>query len=206
MTSDKPAPAPSDPRLDMEARIFLPQHNWKWFMLRGLIAIALGIAALIFPGFTILTFAMIFAAFSFVDGLFSLISGLRGARDHAERWWALALSGVAGLAVGVIFFIWPLVATTVYAFLLVALIAVWALVTGALEIAAAVRLRKAMEGEIMLGLAGALSMALAIALFAIMMTSPGATILSLGWLIGAYLLASGVALTALAFRLRRGEY
>jgi len=204
--STVPPPSPSTGQATAEFAsgfLVLPQHNWKWFLLRGVIALVLGIAAMLFPGFTLLTFAMLFAAFSFADGVLSLIAGIRGAREKAERWGALVFSGLIGILIGVVFFVWPLLATATYAFLLIVLIAFWAFVTGVLEIVAAIRLRKTIEGEVLLGLAGALSVLLAVALIAMLVAWPGATLLSVGWLIGAYMLASGIALVVLALRLRQ---
>ncbi len=204
--STTPPRATTQPETSFAASLLVvPQHNWKWFLVRGIVAIALGIVAMIFPGFTLLTFAMLFAAFSFVDGVGSLIAGIRGAREDADRWGALIFSGVAGIAVGTTFFIWPLLATATYAFLLVLLIAFWALITGTLEIAAAIRLRQTIEGEIMLGLAGVLSVLLGLVLVVMLVARTGATLLSVGWLIGVYMLVSGIALTVLALRLKRRE-
>ncbi len=204
--STTPPRSPTATEMPLAAGLLLvPQHNWKWFLVRGIVAIALGIVAMIFPGFTLLTFAMLFAAFSFVDGVSSLIAGIRGAREDADRWGALIFSGVTGIVVGVAFFLWPLLATATYAFLLVLLIAFWALITGTLEIAAAIRLRQTIEGEIMLAFVGVLSVLLGLALVVMLITSPGATLLSIGWLIGAYMLVSGIALVVLALRLKRRE-
>ena len=111
MSTTPPPQAPSGAAGFAASLLVLPQHNWKWFLLRGLIAIALGIIALFFPGFTLLTFAMLFAAFSFADGILSLIAGIRGASEHRDRWGALVFSGITGILVGVVFFIWPLLAT-----------------------------------------------------------------------------------------------
>ena len=198
-----PAPAAADSAAQFEARMLvLPKHNWSWFLLRGLISLALGVVALFFPGLTVFAFALVFAAFSFVDGLFSLVAGVRGAQHHTERWGALVFSGVLGIGIGVVFMAWPLVATAAYAFVLVLLIAFWALFSGLFEISAAVRLRKEIEGEFWLGLVGIFSIALAIAVFWMLATSPAATLLSVGWLIGIYALASGVGLVLLALRLK----
>lgn len=198
-----PAPTQAEGLAEFEARMLvLPKHNWSWFLLRGLIALALGVVALFFPGLTVFAFALVFAAFSFVDGLFSLVAGIRGASHHAERWGGLVLSGVLGIGIGVVFMAWPIFATAAYAYVLVLLIAFWALFSGLFEISAAVRLRKEIEGEFWLGLVGIFSIALAIAVFWMLMTSPAATLLSVGWLIGIYALASGVALVLLAFRLK----
>ena len=130
-------------------------------------------------------------------------AGVRGASHHTERSGALVFSGVIGIAVGVIFFLWPLVATAAYAFMLVVFVALRSLITGVLELSAAIRLRRHVEGEVLLAIVGALSILLGIAVLWLLMTAPGATLISVGWLIGVYALASGAALVVLALRLKR---
>ena len=83
--------------------------SWRADTVR--LGIALGAVALFYPGLTLYAFALVFAAFSFVDGIFALIAGVRGASHHTQRWGALVLSGIVGIAVGVIFVLWPLLAT-----------------------------------------------------------------------------------------------
>ncbi|WP_336977925.1 HdeD family acid-resistance protein [Altererythrobacter fulvus] len=189
---------------EFQASIFvLPRHNWRWFLVRGLLAIALGILALLVPGLTVFAFAMLFGAFSFADGLLSLGAGIRGARSHADRWGMLVFSGLLGIAVGVLFFVWPMLAAATYALFLVIMLAMWALFTGLFELFAAIRLRREIEGEWLLGLSGALSVLLGVAILAMLAVAPGASLISLGWLIGLYALASGIALVMLALRLRK---
>ncbi|WP_260045952.1 HdeD family acid-resistance protein [Novosphingobium mangrovi (ex Huang et al. 2023)] len=196
-------PYPSVPVTDWN--IFkLPHHNANWFLLRGVLAIAFGIVALLLPGSAILAAAFVFAAFTFSDGLFSLISGLRGARHREERWGALIFNGVVGLTVGVLFVIWPLISTMTYAFLLVAFMAAFYLATGIGQIAAAVRLRKEIRGEWVLALLGVSAVLFSGALVYLLWTYPGLTLLTAAWLIGFYAMMSGAFLIALSFRLRLG--
>jgi uncharacterized membrane protein HdeD (DUF308 family) len=68
----------------------------------------------------------------------------------AINWWALVIRGQVAIAVTVLM-------PAITALALVYVIAAWALVTGAFEIAAAIRLRKAIAGEWFLGLSGAAS-------------------------------------------------
>jgi uncharacterized membrane protein HdeD (DUF308 family) len=181
----------------------LVTHTWRWILARGVLLILLGIFALLAPGFALFTFALVFAAYSFVDGVLALVAGVRAARHDGRRWGAMLLSGLAGVAIGVLFALFPLVSTVAYALLIVWLVAAWAAITGVLEIAAAIRLRRAIEGEWLLGLAGALSVLLGAALVWLLFASPAATLLSVAWLIAIYAVISGVALIALGVRMRR---
>lgn len=181
----------------------LPQRNWGFFLARGVLLLLLGIAALLAPGLALFAFALVFAAFSFADGIMAVISAIRGARHKRDRWGALLLSGLAGIAIGVLFVLFPLFSTFAYAMTIVILVAAWAVATGVFEIAAAIRLRKEIEGEWLLGTAGVLSVLLGLALAVLLVMQPGITALSVAWLIAIYALIAGVAFIVLALRLRR---
>ncbi|RXZ66733.1 HdeD family acid-resistance protein [Pelagerythrobacter rhizovicinus] len=181
----------------------LPARNWGWFALRGVLLLVLGGLSLAFPAAALFTFALVFAVYCFIDGIFALASGIRGARRKEERWWALILAGLLGIAVGVIFVLFPGLGTLAYALTAIAVIAGWAVATGVLQIAAAWRLRRAIEGEWLLIASGALTVLLGIGLIALLMVAPEPTLMSVAWMIGIWALIAGMALLVLAFRLRR---
>jgi uncharacterized membrane protein HdeD (DUF308 family) len=97
------------------------------------------------------------------------------------------------VAAGLVAFLVPVITALV----LVLLIAAWAMVTGAFEIAAAIQLRKYIKGEWLLALAGVASVLFALAL----LFNPAAGALALVWLIGAYSIVFGVLLIVLGVRL-----
>jgi uncharacterized membrane protein HdeD (DUF308 family) len=132
-------------------------RNWWLLVVRGVLAVIFGILAFALPGPTVLALVILFAAYMAVDGIMAIVLAIRRAQQRRE-WWALVLEGIAGLAVAVITVIWP----DVTALALLYLIAAWALVTGVMEIVAAVRLRKVIRGEFFLGLAGVASIAFGI--------------------------------------------
>lgn len=184
-------------------RFILPAHNWSWFMLRGVLALLLGIGAIVFPLSAVFAFTMIFAAYCFIDGIASLVAGVRGAREPGHRWGALVFSGIVGILIGILFLAMPLIATVTYAFVTLVMLAAWSIITGALEIMAAIRLRKEIEGEWLLGVSGAISVLLGIAVIAFAIPYPAASILSVAWLIALFAIGTGIVLIAQAMRLRR---
>ena len=107
-------------------------QRWWAVGLRGILGIIFGLICLLTPGIAVGAFVIVFAAYMFVDGIFAIISGIRAARS-GESWGLLILEGVVDLAAGVIAILWP--AITLVA--LVWIVAIWAIVSGALMLAAA---------------------------------------------------------------------
>jgi uncharacterized membrane protein HdeD (DUF308 family) len=167
-------------------------RNWWALALRGVLAILLGVAVVVLPGVTLAALVVLFGAYALVDGVLAIIAGVRAAERH-ERWWSPVLKGLAGIAAGVVTFVQP----SLTALALLYLIGGWGIVTGILEIVAAVHLRRA-HGEWLLVLNGVLSV-----LFGLLVILwPGAGLLTLLWMLGAYTIFFGILLVALAFRLR----
>lgn len=183
-------------------RLVLPVHNWKWFMLRGVLAFLLGIGAIVFPLSAVFAFTMVFAAYCFVDGIASLIAGIHGGQEPGHRWGALVFSGIVGILIGILFLLMPLVATITYAFIVLVMLAAWAIITGILEIIVAVRLHREIEGEWLLGLSGAISVLLGLGVIVLVIPYPAASILSAAWLIAFFALGTGIVLVVQALRLR----
>ena len=184
-------------------RLVLPVHNWRWFMVRGVLALLLGIGAIVFPLSAVFAFTMVFAAYCFIDGIASLVAGMRGAREPGHRWGALVFSGIVGILIGVLFLLAPLVATVTYSIVVLVMLATWAIVTGVLEIVAAVRLRKEIEGEWLLGASGAISVLLGLGIVVLAVPNPVASILSAAWLIALFAFGTGLVLVTQALRLRK---
>ncbi|HWI76668.1 MAG TPA: DUF308 domain-containing protein [Sphingomicrobium sp.] len=194
----------SDPRPSFGGEVSrnLPAHNWGWFLFRGIIALILGLLAIFFPFSALTAFAFLFALFAFVDGVSLLVTGIAGATHHRERWWGLLIAGLAGIAVGVIYMAWPGLSTVSYAFVFLVMIAIWAIVNGLGQIGAAIRLRREIEGEWLLAVAGFFSVLLGVAILVVTAAVPGASLLSVGLIIGFYALLAAVVLIGLAIRLR----
>src|SRR6266403_265158 len=134
-------------------------RNWWVVLLRGIAAIVFGIITFVAPAISFAALVFIFGAYALVDGVLAVVSAIRW-RGATDRWWVLLLEGLAGIAAGVVTFIWP----GISALALLYVIAAWALVTGVLEIAAAIRLRKIITGEWLLALIGILSIVIGVML------------------------------------------
>jgi uncharacterized membrane protein HdeD (DUF308 family) len=175
-----------------EAMSALLAQNWWLVALRGVVGILFGIVALLFPGSTMLSLVILFSAYMLVDGAFAIASAVRAARRH-ERWGWLTLEGIVNIITGILAFLWP--GLTILAFVL--LIAAWAIVSGALMLAAAFRL-KVDHGRWWLVLGGVVSLVYGV----LLILTPLIGALVLTWWLGAYALVFGVVLLVLAFRLR----
>jgi len=168
-------------------------RNWWLLALRGVAGILFGIVAFVWPESTLAALVLVFGAYVFVDGIFAVVAGI-GMRRQMDRWWLLVLEGAAGIILGVLTFRSP--DTT--ALVLLTFIAAWSILTGVLEIATAVRLRKLIANEWLLILSGVVS----IIFGALLIAQPGAGVISIVWLLGAYALLFGILTLMLAFRLR----
>jgi uncharacterized membrane protein HdeD (DUF308 family) len=158
--------------------------------MRGVAAIIFGVLTLLLPGVTLAGLILLFGSYAIVEGVFNVIAAVRG-RGEEPAWWAL-VAGLVSIAAGVVTFLRP--GLTELALLYV--IAGWAVVTGVLEIAAAIRLRRRSRGEVRLGLNGLLSIVFGV----LTMVIPGGGALTIVWLIGGYAILFGGLLLGLSVR------
>jgi uncharacterized membrane protein HdeD (DUF308 family) len=163
-------------------------RNWWVLLIRGILAVLFGIMAFTLPDLTVVTLVLLYGVYAFADGLTAIWVGGR-----ARAWWFVSL-GVLGVVVGVFTFIYP----GITAVALLYLIAAWAIVRGVFEIVTAIKLRKEINNEWMLIIAGILSVLFGVALVA----NPAAGALAVVWIIGAYAFIFGLMMIVLAFRLR----
>lgn len=165
---------------------------WGGLALRGVIAILFGILALSRPGITVEALVYLFGAYVFINGIFALVASVNVAELHG-RWGGMLLVGLLEMVIGVLAFTRPLATTAGLVFY----IAIWAVVTGILEIAAAFRLRNVIPDEWMLAIAGLLSIAFGVVVFA----RPDAGLLSIVWGLGMFAIIFGVLQVGLGFRI-----
>jgi uncharacterized membrane protein HdeD (DUF308 family) len=168
-------------------------RGWWLIVLRGVIAILLGLAAFLWPGLTWLALVLLFGVYAIADGLLAVITGIKRTKDE-PRWWVFLLEGLVSMIVGVIAILQPGLTGLVLLFL----VASWAIITGILEILAAIRLRHEITNEWWLALGGLASMGLGI----LLVLQPAAGGLALIWTLGAYEIIFGIFFVFLGLRLK----
>ena len=172
--------------------IELMSRYWWLVALRGVVSILFGIAAFAWPLATLFVLVIFFGAYMLVDGIFALAQAVR-LRHERMQWPTFLLEGILGILAGALSLVLPGITAIAWIYV----IAAWAIVTGIIEIVAAMHLRSVLAGEIFLLLTGVVSLALGFA-FIVM---PVVSLVVWAWLIGAYAVAFGVFLLGLAFRM-----
>ena len=171
--------------------------NWWALALRGVLSILVGVLALTKPGATLAALVLLIGAYMFVDGVFAIMASLRGMR-RGDRWGWMLVEGILGSVAGIIVFRTPATGALV----LLWLVAFWAITHGIAEIAAGIKLRKIIDNEWLLIIAGVLSLALGI----YVLMRPGVGLLLLVTWVGVYALFAGILMLMLSFKIRKWSH
>ncbi|MGO9660111.1 MAG: HdeD family acid-resistance protein [Acidimicrobiales bacterium] len=162
-------------------------------VLRGLLALGIGVVALAWPGVTVLALVVLFAVYAFIA------AGLQALRAFSSRTagpvFGHLLLGLVDIAAGLVALAWP----GPTALVLVLLVASWAIVTGALELFAAFAKGEEAGSRAMFVLGGLVSMAFGTVLFA----RPDMGAITLALLFGLFNLISGSWMLVRGIELRR---
>jgi uncharacterized membrane protein HdeD (DUF308 family) len=163
---------------------------WWVFTLRGVIAIAFGLATLLWPALTLGVMVLLFGFFALFEGGLTIVNSFK--KGDEKGGWTFLLEGLVGLLACVIVLLgasigsmlWPRVA----AVMLVYYIAGWAILSGLFKIITAIRIRTEVEGEWVLGLSGLISILVGL----ILILRPGTGVLAVAWLIGIFAIILGI--------------
>lgn len=174
---------------------------WWMILIRGILAVLFGILVFVFsPDVTLVALAILFAAYSIVDGVMKITHALR-IRSRSKGWGWLLVAGVLGILAGLIAAFFPVLTGFFGALLVVYLIAFWSIFSGVAGFPAAHAMA---DGGRKTGayVAAALSVLFGIALVVIATINPAGAVSALVWTIGAYAVVVGVLLIALAIGAR----
>ena len=86
-------------------------ERWGWFIVEGLVNLAAGVVAFLWPGLTVLVFVLLIAVWALLSGGLMLGAAFRLDADHG-RWW-LVLGGVASIVYGALLVIAPIIGAVV---------------------------------------------------------------------------------------------
>jgi uncharacterized membrane protein HdeD (DUF308 family) len=169
----------------------LAAQNWAMFVLRGIVALALGVLAFAAPAPTLAALIFVFAAYAIVDGVIAIVLGF-GAPQGPR--WLLVVGGILGVVIGA----YTVVSPQVTAVALVLLIGAFAIVRGVAEVGTAIRLRNYIESAWLYVLSGIVSVVFGTYLI----VAPGEGALAVLFVIGFYALFAGFAYIAMGLQLR----
>src|SRR5205823_2616287 len=144
--------------------------RWWLIGLRGVAAIAFGIVAFFWPGVTLALLVLFFGVYAIIDGVLTLFSALH---PDGKPVWLLIVEGIVSIIAGFVAFSVPGLTTLV----LLYIIATWAIVTGAIEICTAIRLRQVVDNEWAMALSGVLSVVFGV----LLVMQPGSGVLAVVW-------------------------
>jgi uncharacterized membrane protein HdeD (DUF308 family) len=166
----------------------------RWALgLSGAVSVLFGIVILVWPEISLFSLVLLFGAFAFVRGVFDLIAAISNPIKQGRGW--LVLSGIAGIVVGVLVFVW----TDMSALALLYVIGAYAITLGIITIGGAFWLPLDNGDRILLSVTGLVSIVFGVVMFA----KPGDGALVLLALIAAYSLVVGFAELAVAIGGRR---
>lgn len=168
-------------------------RSWVWFAFFGLVSLAAGILALVWPGQTLVLLAIVFGAWLVVSGVFSLVGAIAHHDSVGTRVFR-AILGLLGLLVGL--YALRHVLLTVIALGLV--LGIYWIINGITELFTAVE-RPGLPGRAWVAIAGVLGTAAGI----VLLVWPGISVAALALVVGIWLLCYGVLYLAIAARTYR---
>jgi uncharacterized membrane protein HdeD (DUF308 family) len=168
-------------------------RNWWILVVRGVAAIVFGVLTFLWPGLSLAVLVIVWGAYALADGVIGLFGAFTGPRTDGFPWWLL-ITAIAGILAGIFTFMSP----AITAIALLYLIAAFAIVRGVMTISAAIRLRKEIDNEWLLVLAGTASLLFGV----LILLFPGTGALAIVLYIGAAAVVIGVLEIVLGFKMR----
>lgn len=169
------------------------RRNWWALLLRGLAAIVFGVLTWLQPAASAAALVLVFGVYVLVDGVLAIFSAFQS-RKESSHWWVVLIWGLISAVVGLLMLFQP----AITALVMTIYIGVWALMTGVMEVVAAIRLRKEIQGEWLLILGGLISVLFGI--FVLM--QPAAGMMAMLWALATYAVVFGALMVVLAFKVK----
>jgi uncharacterized membrane protein HdeD (DUF308 family) len=167
-------------------------RHWGWLLFFGILMVAAGVAAVAWPGPTVVVLAILFGIQILVSGIFSFINAFAADESGGMRVW----NGILGL-LGIVIGLYAVRLIIVSVVALALLIGIYWVAYGIAQIYIAIANRE-LPHRGWMGFIGALSLVAGI----IVIAWPGQSLVTLAIVLGVWLIIYGVMEIALAFQVR----
>jgi uncharacterized membrane protein HdeD (DUF308 family) len=176
----------------MDADLRTLETNWWAFTLRGILSVLFGIAAVFWPGITLLTLLYLFSAWVLVDGVIRIVTGISRIGSHRLGFLTM-LVGLFQLGVGVYLLRHPGVSFAT----LILLIGFLLIVGGVVEVVASLTSTDSATGRTLSIIVGVITVLAGI----LMLFQPAASGVAFVWILGLYALITGPIMIAMSLDL-----
>lgn len=174
----------------------ITSQHWWFMLIWGIFIVLFGLCALFWPYLIPLAPTILFGVFALVNGIFHIVQAIQEHRVY-PFWWLVLIMGILSLILGLTVINWLHITSII----LLELVAMWAVITGILQIALAIS-GVIDYSPLLLAIIGVASLLLGIALF---VSSPLVPLLPLLRVIGIYGLSYGGVLIVQAFLWRSSQ-
>jgi uncharacterized membrane protein HdeD (DUF308 family) len=164
--------------------------HWGFVVVMGVLSIVIGLLAMFYPGATIVTVGIFFAAWLFVSGIFSIIGSFTRDGDTGSR-VLTAIIGVLSIIVGWALLRSPFQSVEVFIFVL----GIFWLVQGIMTFVAAFAVKEGRNWRIFSGILGIIA-------GVIILTYPISSAVTLAFIGGIWLVILGITQIIAGFQLR----
>lgn len=179
--------------MDVAERRFIADYWWV-LTLRGALAIVFGIAAVFWPGITLLTLLYLFSAYILVSGIVDIVHGI-GSIFRRASWFLVLILGLVELGVGVYLLRHP--GVTFATFIL--LIGFMLIIRGVFEGIAAFSDNLSSTNRVLMIIVSLVALLAGI----VLLFQPEKAGVAFVWILGLYALVVGPVLIALSLDLKK---
>lgn len=175
----------------------LVNELWWLILIQSLLAIFFGLAAVFWPGLTLVTLVYLFSAFVLAWGIIEIVHGLMS-MSRRDTWWLTLLFGILALIVGVYLVRHPAVSFVTF----IVLIGVTLIVRGVFDTVGAFMDRSPAAHRALLLISGLAAIVAGI----ILLAQPVAGGVAFVWILGLYALLFGALTMVIALERRNALF
>jgi len=169
-------------------------EHWVLFLVEGIILVILGVGAILLPPLATLAVEIIIGWVFLISGIVGLVTTFW--MRHAPGFWWSLISGLVGIAAGIVLLLWPLSGALSLTLILIAFF----IIEGVASIMYAIEHRSQLTGRWgWMLVSGVIDLFLAAIIFAGL---PGTAAWALGLLVGINMVFGGAALIAISLAAR----